>query len=119
MYYPLSENKGADQTCSYSTADLRLCFRIGKTPVFSRRGSYSVFTYLDSSSVHNVSLLMVYHPKLRKEEDSRLASGILNLIGPLPIFYHFSFRKTSKKDLQSYFIQLSKKSVIIITVRFI
>ena len=26
MYYPCSENKGADQLCSYCTADLRLCF---------------------------------------------------------------------------------------------
>ena len=41
MHYPSSENKGADQLCSYCTADLRLCFRIGKNPVFSRCGSYS------------------------------------------------------------------------------
>ena len=27
LYYPSSENKGADQLCSYCTADLRLCFR--------------------------------------------------------------------------------------------
>ena len=29
-----SENKGADQLWSYCTADLRLCFRIGKKPGF-------------------------------------------------------------------------------------
>ena len=29
MYYPSSENKGADQLRSYCEADLRLCFRIG------------------------------------------------------------------------------------------
>ena len=34
-----SENKGADQLRSYCEADLRLCLRIGKNPVFSRRGS--------------------------------------------------------------------------------
>ena len=34
-YYPCSENKGTDQLCNYCTADLRLCFRIGKNPVFS------------------------------------------------------------------------------------
>ena len=28
MYHPCSENKGADQLCSYWTADLHLCFRI-------------------------------------------------------------------------------------------
>ena len=41
MYYPCSENKGADQLRSYCEADLRLCFRIGKNPVFSWRGSSS------------------------------------------------------------------------------
>ena len=41
MYYPCSENKGADQLRGYREADLRLCFRIGKNPVFSRCGSYS------------------------------------------------------------------------------
>ena len=35
MYYPCSENKGADQLRGYREADLRLCFRLGKTPVFS------------------------------------------------------------------------------------
>ena len=35
LYYPCSENKGADQLCSYCTADLRLYFRIGKNVVFS------------------------------------------------------------------------------------
>ena len=34
-----SENKGADQLRSYREADLRLCFRICKKTVFSRRGS--------------------------------------------------------------------------------
>ena len=40
LYYPCSENKGADQLCGYRTTDLRLCFRICKNPVFSRRGLY-------------------------------------------------------------------------------
>ena len=39
MYSPSSENKGADQLRSYCEADLRLCFRIGNNPVFSRCGS--------------------------------------------------------------------------------
>ena len=34
LYYPSSENKGADQLCSYCTADLRLCFRICKNHFF-------------------------------------------------------------------------------------
>ena len=34
LYYPCSENNGADQLRGYA-ADLRLCFRICKKPVFS------------------------------------------------------------------------------------
>ena len=42
MYYPYSENKGADQLRDHPEADLRLCFRICKKTVFSRRGSYKI-----------------------------------------------------------------------------
>ena len=38
-YYLCSENKDADQLRGHREADLRLCFRICKKPVFSRRGS--------------------------------------------------------------------------------
>ena len=34
LYYPCSENKGADQLRSYCEADLRLCFRLRKLLVF-------------------------------------------------------------------------------------
>ena len=48
LYYLCSENKGADQLRGYREADLRLCFRICKTLVFSRGGSilFSVATYI-------------------------------------------------------------------------
>ena len=35
------ENKAADQLCGYREADLCLCFRICKKPVFSKRGSFN------------------------------------------------------------------------------
>ena len=41
MYYPSSENKGADQLRGYREADLHLCFRICRLLVFSRGGSNS------------------------------------------------------------------------------
>ena len=47
MYYPSSENKDADQLRGYREADLRLCFRICKYPVFSRRGSFDVVLFWD------------------------------------------------------------------------
>ena len=41
LYYLCSEKKKkCDQLRGYREADLRLCFRICKKPVFSRRGSY-------------------------------------------------------------------------------
>ena len=40
LFYPCSENKGADQLRGYHKADLRLRFRIYKKTVFSRRGSF-------------------------------------------------------------------------------
>ena len=46
LYYPSSENKGADQLRSYCEADLRLCFRIGNNPVFSRCGSNNAVEWI-------------------------------------------------------------------------
>ena len=40
MYYPSSENKGADQLRGYREADLRLCFRLCRLLVFTRGGSF-------------------------------------------------------------------------------
>ena len=47
LYYPCSENKGADQLRGYREADLRLCFRICKKPVFSGRGSINACNFTD------------------------------------------------------------------------
>ena len=40
LYYPYSENKGADQLRGNREADLRLCFLTCKKPVFSLQDSY-------------------------------------------------------------------------------
>ena len=42
MYYPYSENKGADQLRGYCEADLRHCFCLCGLLVFSCGGSYSI-----------------------------------------------------------------------------
>ena len=42
LYYPCSENKGADQLHSYCKADLLLCFRICRLLVFPCGGSNNV-----------------------------------------------------------------------------
>ena len=53
MYYPSSENKGTDQLCSYCEADLCLCFRIGKNPVFSYNISGSGDYYCSGNDLSN------------------------------------------------------------------
>ena len=40
LYYPRSENKGADQLRGYREADLRLCFRLCRLLVFPYGGSF-------------------------------------------------------------------------------
>ena len=57
LFYPCSENKGADQLRGNREADLHLCFRICKNPVFSSRGSY----YL-------ISIFMMYSDKCNDME---------------------------------------------------
>ena len=48
LYYPFSENKGADQLRGYREADLRLCFRQGILLVFPCGGS--IMEYLKFSA---------------------------------------------------------------------
>ena len=42
LYFPSSENKGADQLRCYREVDLRLCFRLCRLLVFTRGGSYLI-----------------------------------------------------------------------------
>ena len=60
MHYPSSENKGADQLRGYREADLRLCFRLGKNPVFSRCGSKNIIFIKLYSSTPVLFDLFVY-----------------------------------------------------------
>ena len=47
LHYPRGENKGADPLRGYREADLRLCFRICRKLVFSRRGSFVLWNIED------------------------------------------------------------------------
>ena len=60
-HYLCSENKGADQLRSYREADLRLCFRICKKPVFSQRGSHVI-------SAHRLKIETGRYIKLERSE---------------------------------------------------
>ena len=64
MYYPSSENKGADQLRGYREADLRLCFRICRLLVFPRDGSNLYFKSCKNKFSHDVAYieLLIFEP---------------------------------------------------------
>ena len=66
MYYPCSENKGADQLRSYREADLRLCFRICRLLVFS-----SMTDRLSAFLCVERMQYMAYHLYVYSKEDCR------------------------------------------------
>ena len=61
MYFPCSENKGADQLRGYREADLRLCFRICKNPVFSRQGSNNTAKLWANSTLNEKEIQSTQH----------------------------------------------------------
>ena len=70
LYYLCSENKGADQLRGYREADLRLCFRICKKPVFSRRGSINVPISLFGTAADNCAFVFFSHTWMQKNRFS-------------------------------------------------
>ena len=60
LYYPSSENKGADQLRGYREADLRLCFRKCRLLVFPRGGSFVCIYPLSIIALGILVLFSVY-----------------------------------------------------------
>ena len=60
MYYPSSENKGADQLRGYREADLRLCFRVCRLLVFPRGGSYVISINILTASLMNKRIFNIF-----------------------------------------------------------
>ena len=56
LYYPYSQNKGADQLRSYCETDLRLCFHICRAKLICA----FVFPYADCWFSHEVSQMTLY-----------------------------------------------------------
>ena len=83
LYYPCSENKDADQLRGYREADLRLCFRICKNPVFSRRGSYAYgitgklwnLICLKKKKMNNVKLIDTKQTERSEQTGNLLITG--------------------------------------------
>ena len=64
MYYPSSENKGADQLRGYREAELRLCFRLCRLLVFPWGGSYIVVYINFAMMMSNVSEVFLVEQNL-------------------------------------------------------
>ena len=70
LYYPCSENKGADQLRSYCKADLRLCFCLCRLLVFLCGGSYiSMFLFSKWSILILTTILL----KKKKRQQKSIA----------------------------------------------
>ena len=91
MYYPSSENKGADQLRGYREADLRLCFRICRLLVFPWGGSFTC----DPLSLLNLYCLSF--TKLCKCLSSRKSWKVLTV---------------NDEVMQSYYVDFSKSNIM-------
>ena len=64
LYYPSSENKGADKLRGYREADLRLCFRICRLLVFPRGGSsinLQILNIIHNNNNYMYSVMLEHH----------------------------------------------------------
>ena len=79
LYYSCSENKGADQLRGYREADLRLCFRICKKPVFLRRCSYKLLIgcKFDDNLLRNYCAYLSKQPYVVRPHNNQLVKVIL------------------------------------------
>ena len=75
MYHPSGENKGADQLCSYCTADLRLCFRICKLLV--SHAAAQIIIFLDPVVQSIVSLTISLRHKFVKQMSAKVTNTLL------------------------------------------
>ena len=78
LYYPYSENKGADHLRGYREADMRLCFRIFKNPVISRCGINNIRKSIFMSVVNNFS--PIKEVRIKQRTEPWVNAGILQSI---------------------------------------
>ena len=74
MYYLCSEKKDADQLRGYREADLRLCFRTCKKPVFSRRGSIDLLSGTENG---NAVINFKYHSHQSSTDITPVGASLL------------------------------------------
>ena len=79
LYYPCSENKGADQLRSYCEADLRLCFRLCRLLVFPCGGSCGSTAHSECSIILNPSKMYMYHFRTNPPKDKPLYSIVIEV----------------------------------------
>ena len=100
MYYPSSENKGADQLRSYCEADLRLCFRLGRLLVFPCGGS-NIHVFLMISNRYSTLRTTIRAAERRR--DSSAISALANM----PKNYVRWAKKYSRQDIN----RMAKKPI--------
>ena len=99
MYYPCSENKGADQLRSYCEADLRLCFRICRLLVFPCTGSFYNFSLLG---------IIVFTANIKVIIVLRLRSEVLKISATFNLFKRVSM-SVRLKDMYAFYVSSFKE----------
>ena len=98
MYYPSSENKGADQLRGYREADLRLCFRLCRLLVFPWGGSdinqNTIHTFEFSNYFKNIFLNEIYmHLSRACSIELHFYARFKNQVNRKQILHHTNTRK--------------------------
>ena len=80
LYYPSSENKGADQLRGYREADLRLCFRLCRLLVFPWGGS-NIFRISETGHrmAKGLSCVSRYYGECSIDAQSEIDSYVVSL----------------------------------------
>ena len=93
MYYPSSENKGADQLRGYREADLRLCFRLCRLLVFPWGGSFIRYPS-KQTAMTDITQFAVNKQCQRGHETGQLVLVSLGIIAHLYSLVRFFLSQT-------------------------
>ena len=96
MYWLRSKNKGADQLCSYCTADLHLCFRIDKSLVCLRR-AHLFFSFQELADLKK-SDMKSFRNIIVDERNILMWQGLI-----VPVGRGVLYEKTCPCNIQRFF----------------
>ena len=113
MYYPCSENKGADQLRGHREADLRFCFRLSTLLVFSCIGSYRNYVFDNFTSVESANELshVRENQQFAYAKNEVTAKLIIVFVFATRIVQFFYFRNPKFQQIFFLILRANKDSI--------